>query len=36
MSTAYVVATVLGAVMAGFSAGAVYFRAEWVVKSLAG
>ncbi|CAM5397680.1 MULTISPECIES: DoxX family protein [Streptomyces] len=35
MSTAYVVVTVLGAVMAGFSAGAVHFRAAWVVEPLA-
>ncbi|AIR99866.1 DoxX family protein [Streptomyces glaucescens] len=35
MSTTYVVVTVLGAVMAGFSAGAVHFRAEWVVRPLA-
>jgi hypothetical protein len=35
MSTAYVVVTVLGAVMAGFSAGSVFFRAEWTVKPLA-
>ncbi|GAA2261171.1 MULTISPECIES: DoxX family protein [Kitasatospora] len=35
MSTAHVVVTVLGAVMAGFSAGAVFTRAEFVVKPLA-
>ncbi|GGT34426.1 DoxX family protein [Streptomyces chromofuscus] len=35
MSTAYVVVTVLGAVMAGFSAASVFLRAEWVVKPLA-
>lgn len=35
MSTAYVVFTVLGALMAGFSAGALFVRAEWVVKPLA-
>ncbi|MGY1583716.1 DoxX family protein [Streptomyces sp. MN13] len=35
MSTAYVVVTVLGALMAGFSAGAIHFRAAWVVKPLA-
>ena len=35
MSTAYVVVTVLGAVMAGFSAGSVFFRAPWVVQPLA-
>ncbi|CAL9487757.1 hypothetical protein SUDANB105_03154 [Streptomyces sp. enrichment culture] len=35
MSTAYVVVTVLGALMAGFSAGAIQFRAAWVVKPLA-
>ncbi|GAA2723943.1 DoxX family protein [Actinocorallia aurantiaca] len=35
MSTAYVVVTVLGAVMAGFSAGSVFFRAPWVVQPMA-
>ncbi|MER5750914.1 DoxX family protein [Streptomyces sp. NPDC002088] len=35
MSTAYVVVTVLGAVMAGFSAASVFLHAEWVVKPLA-
>ncbi|MGW0608953.1 DoxX family protein [Streptomyces sp. NPDC002788] len=35
MSTTYVVVTVLGAAMAGFSAASVFFRAEWVVKPLA-
>ncbi|MFD9005630.1 DoxX family protein [Streptomyces sp. NPDC059582] len=35
MSTAYVVVTVLGAVMAGFSAVSVFREAEWVVKPLA-
>ncbi|MFD7435876.1 DoxX family protein [Streptomyces sp. NPDC059861] len=32
MSTAYVVVTVLGAVMTGFAAASVFLRAEWVVK----
>ncbi|MFH8798891.1 DoxX family protein [Streptomyces sp. NPDC017936] len=35
MSTAYVVVTVLGAVMAGFSAASVFLGAEWTVKPLA-
>jgi hypothetical protein len=35
VSTAHIVVTVLGAVMAGFSAGAVFTRAEFVVKPLA-
>ncbi|GAB7105585.1 DoxX family protein [Streptomyces phaeofaciens] len=35
MSTAYVVVTVLGAVLAGFSAASVFFGAEWTVKPLA-
>ncbi|MFG2126300.1 DoxX family protein [Streptomyces sp. NPDC048751] len=35
MSTTYVVVTVLGAVMAGFSAASVFFHAEWTVKPLA-
>lgn len=34
MSTAYVVVTVLAAVMAGFSAGTFIFRAPWIVRSL--
>ena len=35
MSTAYVIATVLGAAMAAFSAGSVFFHAKWVVQPLA-
>ncbi|MEV0373653.1 DoxX family protein [Streptomyces sp. NPDC050636] len=35
MFTAYVVVTLLAAVMAGFSAGAIFFRAQWVVQPLA-
>ncbi len=35
MSTSYVVVTVLAAVMAGFSAGSVFFGAKWVVEPLA-
>ncbi|GAA3935927.1 DoxX family protein [Actinomadura viridis] len=35
MSTAYIVVTVLGAAMAAFSAGSVFFRAAWVVQPLA-
>ncbi|MEH0574444.1 MULTISPECIES: DoxX family protein [Streptomyces] len=35
MSTAYVVVTVVGAVLAGFSAASVFLRAEWTVKPLA-
>ncbi|GAA0655352.1 DoxX family protein [Kitasatospora atroaurantiaca] len=35
MFTAYVVVTVLAAIMAGFSAGSVFFRAQWVVQPLA-
>ena len=35
MSTAYVVATVLGAAMAGFSAGSIFLHAKWVVEPLA-
>jgi hypothetical protein len=35
MSTAYVVVTVLAAVMAGFSAASVFFRAKWVMQPLA-
>ncbi|MFP3988225.1 DoxX family protein [Streptomyces sp. E11-3] len=35
MSTAYVVVTVLAAVMAGFSAASVFFRVKWVVEPLA-
>ncbi|MEV8530765.1 DoxX family protein [Streptomyces sp. NPDC051211] len=35
MSTAYVIVTVLAAVMVGFSAVSVFFRAKWVVEPLA-
>ncbi|MGA8112507.1 MAG: DoxX family protein [Actinocatenispora sp.] len=35
MSVAYVVVTVLAAVMVGFSAGSIFFRAAWVVRPLA-
>ncbi|MFJ8941915.1 DoxX family protein [Streptomyces sp. NPDC102395] len=35
MSTAYVVVTVLGAVLAGFSAASLLLGAEWSVKPLA-
>lgn len=35
MSTTYIVVTVLGAVMAGFSAFSVFTRAKWVVEPLA-
>ncbi|PZF92212.1 DoxX family protein [Micromonospora deserti] len=34
MSVTYVVVTLLGAAMAGFSAGSVFFRATWVVQPL--
>ena len=34
MSVAYVVVTVLGATMVGFSAGSVFLRAKWVVQPL--
>jgi hypothetical protein len=34
MSTAYVIVTVLGAVLVGFSAGSVFARATWVVEPL--
>ncbi|MFE7932969.1 DoxX family protein [Streptomyces sp. NPDC057456] len=34
-STAHVVVTVVGAVMAGFSAASIFFGAEWTVKPLA-
>jgi hypothetical protein len=34
MSTAYVVVAVLGAAMAGFSAGSIFFHAKWVVEPL--
>lgn len=35
MSTAYTVVTIVGAAMAGFSAGSVFCHAQWVVKPLA-
>ena len=35
MSTAYVVVTVVAAAMVAFSAGAVFARANWVVRPLA-
>lgn len=35
MSTAYVVVTVLAAVMVGFSAASVFLRAKWVVEPMA-
>ncbi|MEU4698691.1 DoxX family protein [Nonomuraea dietziae] len=35
MSTTYVVITLLAAAMAGFSAGSVFFHAQWVVQPLA-
>ncbi|MQS13597.1 DoxX family protein [Streptomyces kaniharaensis] len=35
MSVAHTIVTVLGALMAGFSAGAVFFKAEFVVGPLA-
>ena len=35
MSTAYVVVTVLGAAMVGFSAGAMFAHAPWVVQPMA-
>ncbi|NEY36522.1 DoxX family protein [Streptomyces sp. PRKS01-65] len=35
MSTAYLVVTVLGAVMAGVSALTTFLRAEWIAKPLA-
>jgi hypothetical protein len=34
MSTAHVIVTLLGALMAGFSAVSVFFRAPWVVRPL--
>ena len=34
MSTAYIVVTLLGAALAAFSAGSVFFRAKWVVEPL--
>lgn len=35
MSITYVIVTVLAALMVGFSAGSVLFRAKWVVEPLA-
>lgn len=35
MSTAYVVVTLLAAVMVGFSAASVFFHAKWVVQPMA-
>lgn len=35
MSTAHTVVTLLGAAMAAFSAGSVFFHATWVVQPLA-
>ncbi|MBV6696328.1 DoxX family protein [Kitasatospora aureofaciens] len=35
MSVAHVIVTVLGALMAGFSAGSVFFKVEYVVGPLA-
>lgn len=35
MSIAYVIVTVLAALMVGFSAGSVFFRAPWVVQPMA-
>jgi hypothetical protein len=34
MSTAYIVVTLLGAVLAAFSAGSLFFHAKWVVQPL--
>jgi hypothetical protein len=34
MSTAYIVVTLLGAALAAFSAGSVFFHAKWVVQPL--
>jgi DoxX-like family len=34
MSAAYVVVTLVGAGLVGFSAGSVFFRAKWVVEPL--
>ena len=34
MSTAYIVVTILAAAMVGYSAAAVFFRAEWVVRAV--
>lgn len=34
MSVAYVIVTVLGAAMVGFSAGAVFTKANWVMQPL--
>lgn len=35
MSTAYLVVTLVGAALAAFSAGSVFFRAKWVLQPLA-
>jgi hypothetical protein len=35
MSIAYTVVTLVGAAMAGFSAGSIFFHAKWVVQPLA-
>jgi hypothetical protein len=35
MSTTYIIFVVLGAAMAAFSAGSVFFHAKWVVEPLA-
>jgi DoxX-like family len=34
MSTAYIVVTLLGAALAAFSAGSLFFHAKWVVQPL--
>ncbi len=34
MSTAYFVVTIVGAVLAAFSAGSLFFHAKWVVRPL--
>jgi hypothetical protein len=34
MSTPYIVVTLLGAALAAFSAGSIFFRAKWVVEPL--
>ncbi|MFD9360160.1 DoxX family protein [Streptomyces sp. NPDC060031] len=34
MSTAYVIVTLFGALLAGFSAGSIFFNAKWVVEPL--
>ncbi|RSN65317.1 hypothetical protein DMH01_02695 [Amycolatopsis sp. WAC 04182] len=35
MTTAYVIVTAVGALMAAFSAASIFFRAKWVVQPLA-